>query len=105
MPRTKLFRWLAPALLLTSTFEVRAGDDVGPLVRSLWLVQKFGAAESVANRNDQRVTGTLSKALGKEGVLTSAGVRVLMDPSTFEKLAGGDGKLDSAEVQKALDAD
>ena len=28
-----------------------------------------------------------------------------MDSSTFEKLAGGDGKLDAAEVRKALDAD
>ena len=28
-----------------------------------------------------------------------------MDPSTFEKLAGADGKLDAAEVRKALDAD
>lgn len=28
-----------------------------------------------------------------------------MDTSTFEKLAGGDGKLDAAEVRKALEAD
>ena len=82
-----------------------AGDDVGPLVRSLWLVQRFGTAESVAPRNDQKLKGKLSKALGKEGILTAAGVQGLMDSSTFEKLAGADGKLDAAEVRKALDAD
>ena len=82
-----------------------AGDDVGPLVRSLWLVQRFGTAEAVATGNDQRVKGTLSKALGKEGLLTASGVQGLMDSSTFEKLAGADGKLDAAEVRRALDAD
>src|ERR1700712_1310350 len=104
MPPPTLFRWLAPTLLLASAFDVRAGDDVGPLVRSLWLVQRFGTAESVAQRNDQKVKGVLSKALGKEGTLSVTGVQGLMDPSTFEKLAGGDGKLDAAEVRKALDA-
>ena len=67
MPPPTLFRWLAPALLLASASEVRAGDDEGPLVRSLWLVQRFGTAEAVAPRNDQHVKGKLSKALGKEG--------------------------------------
>ena len=105
MPHSRLIRWVAPVLLLAPAARCPAGDDVGPLVRSLWLVQRFGTADAVAPGNDQKVKGTLSKALGKEGTLTAAGVQGLMDSSTFEKLAGGDGKLDAAEVRKALDAE
>jgi arsenate reductase (thioredoxin) len=78
---------------------------VGPLVRSLWLVQRFGTTETVCPENDQKLKGTLSKALGKEGTLTAPGVRGLMDSTTFEKLAGADGKLEASEVRAALDAD
>ncbi len=105
MPHSRLIRWAAPVLLLAPAGRCQAGDDVGPLVRSLWLVQRFGAAEAVAPRNDQKVKGTLSKALGKEGILSAGGVQGLVDSSTFEKLAGGDGKFDAAEVRKVLGAD
>ena len=98
----RLLPLIALALLIAPSPRCLAGDDVGPLIRSLWLVQRFGAAESVTPRNDQKVKGTLSKALGKEGILTSAGVQGLMDSSTFEKLSGDDGKLDAAEVRKIL---
>ena len=89
MTRHNLICWLAPTLLLVPTTHCLAGDDVGPLVRSLWLVQRYGTAESVQPQNDQKLKGKLSKALGKEGILTAAGVQGLMDPSTFAKLAGG----------------
>jgi hypothetical protein len=82
-----------------------AGDDVGPLVRSLWLVHRYGTAKSINPQNDQKLKGKLSKALGKEGILTSAGVQVLMDSSTFAKLAGEDDRLSPAEVKKIVDAD
>ena len=42
----------------------------GPLVRALWLVQRYGTADAVDPANDQRVKGALFKALGKEGELT-----------------------------------
>ena len=67
MTRRNLICWLAPTLLLASTTHCLAGDDVGPLVRSLWLVQRYGNAESVQPQNDQKLKGKLSKALGKEG--------------------------------------
>jgi hypothetical protein len=105
MQTHRLIGMLAPALVLTSTGRCLAGDDVGTLVRSLWLVQRFGTAEAVAPRNDQKLKGKLSKALGKEGVLTATGVQELMDSSTFEKLAGADGKIDTDEVRKILDAE
>jgi hypothetical protein len=85
--------------------QVHAGDDVGPLVRSLWLVHRYGTAESVQPQNDQKVKGKLSKALGKQGILTATGVQGLMDPSTFTKLAGHDARLDLAEVEKIVDTD
>ena len=105
MSHRRLVPRIALALLLTSTAHCLAGNDVGPLVRSLWLIHRFGTAESVALQNDQKVKGKLSKALGKVGDLTATGVHGLMDSSTFEKLAGGDGKLDAAQVRKALEAD
>jgi hypothetical protein len=95
---------IASALLGLPTDRCLAGDDVGPLVRSLWLVQRYGSVESVKPQNDQKTKGMLSKALAKEGILTAAGVQGLMDPTTFARLAGDDGRLDPAEVQKVLDA-
>ena len=78
---------------------------MGPFVRSVWLVQRFGAAGAVSPQNDQTLKGKLSKALGKGGVLNAAGVQGLMDSATFERLAGTDGTIDPAEVRKILDAD
>ena len=43
---------------------------MGPFVRALWLVQRYGTADAVDPANDQRVKGALSKALGKDGELT-----------------------------------
>ena len=103
-PRRLLYM-LAPALLLASSGSCPAGDDVGPLVRSLWLVQRFGTADAVDPRNDQMVNGKLSKALSKEGVLTATGMGELMDPSTYESLAGSDGRLDAGEARKILKAE
>ncbi len=105
MSHRRHYHTFALALLLAPSARCLANDDVGTLVRSLWLVQRFGIADAVAPGNDQKVKGKLSKALGKERTLTAAGVQGLMDSSTFEKLAGGDGKLDAAELRKALDAD
>jgi arsenate reductase len=105
MTRRNLILWLAPTLFLVPTTHCQAGDDVGPLIRSLRLVHRYGTAESVQSQNDQRLKGKLSKALGKEGILTAAGAQGLMDPTTFAKLAGDDGQLDPAEVKKSLDAD
>jgi hypothetical protein len=105
MSRHQLFSLLAPALFLALSGRCSAVDEVGPLVRSLWLVQRFGTADAVNPRNDQMVKGKLSKALGKEGILTATGVQGLMDSSTFEKLAGADGRIDGGEMRVALDSD
>jgi hypothetical protein len=79
-------------------------SDVGPLVRSLWLVQRYGTAEALDPKNDQRVKGVLSKALAKDGVITLSELGGLMGPDVFKKLAGADSKLDSAEVKQALES-
>jgi arsenate reductase (thioredoxin) len=92
-------------LLMTAATPCLAGDDVGPLVRSLWLVQRYGDAEFVQPQNDQKLKGKLSKALGKKGVLTAAGVLGIMDPSQFAKLAGDKAELDSGDVARILEAD
>jgi arsenate reductase len=78
---------------------------VGPLVRTLWLVHRYGTAKSIHPQNDQKVKGQLAKALGKDGALTLTGVQGLMDPSTFAKLAGQDGRLDAGEVRQILDTE
>src|SRR5580704_13103034 len=79
--------------------------DVGPLVRALWLVHRDGTAQAVDPRNDERTKGALANALGKGNVLTAAGVEGLIEASAFAKLAGSDGILDAAEVQRALESD
>jgi hypothetical protein len=79
--------------------------DVGPLVRALWLVQRHGTAAAADPANDQRVKGALFKALGKEGALTRSEVGEWMEPDAFNKLAGADGRLDPAEIKRAVETD
>jgi arsenate reductase len=100
-------RWsirLTAALLLSTVVAPASAGDEGPLVRSLWLLQRHGTKDAVAPRNDQTLKGKLAKALGKEGVLTTKGLQGLMDASRFDRLAGADGKLDADEARKALDS-
>lgn len=78
--------------------------DVGPLVRSLWLVQRHGTAEALNPANDQRVKAVLSKALAKDGVITLKELGGFMQPDTFKKLAGSDSTLDSSDTVRALEA-
>lgn len=101
-----LHRWsicrVAPALLLLPSARCLGDDDAGPFVRSLWLAQRFGTAAAVDPANDQKLKGTLSKALGRGGTITATGARGFMDPSTFDRLAGDDGTLDAGEARDAL---
>jgi hypothetical protein len=79
-------------------------SDVGPLVRSLWLVQAYGAREALNPENDQRVKAALSKALARDKLITSTELGSLMTPDVFNKLSGPDGSLDSADISRALEA-
>jgi hypothetical protein len=99
------FVWMVPVLLIGVPTSSHAGEDVGPLVRAVWLLQRHGNPEVVRPENDQKLKGRLSKVLGKQGVLTATGVQGLMDPSTFSKIAGDDARLDPTEVRKLLEAD
>ena len=104
MKLSRLATCVALALASTGAAPPEKGD-VGPMVRALWLVQRHGTAEAADPRNDLRTKGLLSKALGKDGSLTLNGIQGLMDPSTFARLAGPDGRLDPSEVRTALEAD
>jgi hypothetical protein len=78
------------------------GNDVGPLVRALWLVQHYGSSESLSPKNDQHVKAVLAKAIAKDGVITLPELGGLMEAETFNKLSGSDSKLDGAEIAHAL---
>jgi hypothetical protein len=93
----------AIALLLTSPglAPPAVGDDAGPMVRALWLVQKYGTAKAVDPGQDEHVKSALAKAL-KDGAITGPELEGLMDPSTFAKLAGSDGTLDADEIRLAV---
>jgi hypothetical protein len=78
--------------------------DVGPLVRSLWLIQRHGTPEALDAKNDQRVKAVLSKALAKDGVITFPELGGLMKSETFRKLSGSDAALDAAETHRSLAA-
>ena len=79
--------------------------DVGPLVRALWLVQRRRTAEALDPKNDQRVkSGPFRRPLAKDGVITLKELEGLVQPDTFNKLAGLDGSLDASETMKALEA-
>jgi hypothetical protein len=93
-------------LLVAACLGPTASDasDVGPLVRALWLVQRYGTADASRPENDQRTKGVLAKALGKDGILTLSEVGGLMEPETFKTLAGSDGQLDPAEIERTVEA-
>jgi hypothetical protein len=90
------------ALLALSAQPDASG--VGPLVRALWLVQQRGTPEATNPANDQRLKAVLSKALAKDGVITLAELGGLMSAEMFEKLAGSDARLDTAEIKQAVEA-
>jgi arsenate reductase (thioredoxin) len=81
-----------------------SGGDAGPLVRALWLVQRYGTAEAVDPANDQRLKGVIFKALGKEGELTLSEVGGFMEPETFKTLAGANGRIGPDDITQAVDA-
>jgi arsenate reductase (thioredoxin) len=92
-------------LLLLAALLIGAGSsDKGPLVRALWLIQRYGKSEASTPAADQETKGRLAKALGKDGILTLGEVEGLMEPEQFQKLAGDDGQLDSAEIRRAVEA-
>lgn len=78
--------------------------DAGPLVRALWLVQRYGTAVAMNPVNDQRVKATLSKALARDGVITLGELGGFMQPDAFNTLAGPDGSLDARDTTRALEA-
>ena len=80
MTHSRSIRWVSPVLLLVLATRCLAGDEVGPLVCSLWLVQRFGTAEAVAPRNDQHVKGKLSKrrhTFATRSILSGTDVTIL----------------------------
>jgi hypothetical protein len=103
--KASVVAWLAIALATATGSWAGEGGDVGPLVRALWLVQRHGRPEAVDPGNDQRLKGLLAKAMDKQGGLTAQGIRDMMEPATFSRLAGTDGRLDPAEVCGALEAE
>jgi arsenate reductase (thioredoxin) len=95
-------------LSLIAALAVMAGPppegDAGPLVRALWLVQRYGTEAAVDPANDQRLKGALAKALGKDGRLSLSKLDGFLAPETFKKLGGAEGQLGPADIGKAVDA-
>ena len=85
--------------------EPRDNPDAGRFVNALWLAHRYGFPEVADPGRDLATKATLAKALGKDGALTLTGAKTLMNPETFTKLAGSDGRLDPPEVLHALAAD
>lgn len=81
-----------------------ATPNVGPFVRLLWLVQENGTPEAVNPANDSKLKATLAKAVSKDGVVSRDELGGIMDPDSFEKVAGADGVIDQAEAAKALES-
>ena len=82
-----------------------ATGDVGPVVRALWLVQRYGTAAGVDPANDQRVKAALAHSIGKDGKLSHSKLEEFIAPDTFSKLAvASPGALSPDEVRKAVEA-
>ncbi|MDB5353431.1 MAG: hypothetical protein JWN86_4678 [Planctomycetota bacterium] len=95
------------ALALTACLALPTAGlavEPGPFVSALRLLQSQGTPAAANPKNDQRVKAALSRAL-KDSVLTARELESFMDPATFARLAGADGRLDAAEIAKALVAE
>ncbi len=68
----------------------------------LQLTQQVGLVEAVDPTHDTQTKAVIGKAVGGDGVLLEAATTGLMDARTFARLAGDDGRLDAAEVRRAL---
>ena len=88
------------AVFLLGAAGASAGEP-GPFVSSLWLVHRYGTPDAINTRNDLHVKAALSRAL-KDSVLTATEMEGLMDPATFNRLAGADGRLDASRIGRAL---
>jgi len=93
-----------PILALAVLTSAPETTDVGPLVRALWFVQRHGTSEATIPQNDQRLKGLLAKAIAKDKLITINELGGFMDSEAFNKLAGTDSKLDSAEILEAVEA-
>ncbi len=91
------------AACLLGAAGASAGEP-GPFVSSLWLVHSYGMPDAVDARNDRQVKAALSRAL-KDSILTATEMEGLMDPVTFNRLAGADGRLDASRIGRALARD
>jgi arsenate reductase len=95
-------------LFLMTILALAAGpapsSDAGPLVRALWLVQRYGTAEAVDPGNDPRVKGALFNGLSKDGKLSRKELEGLVDAGTFEKLAGSDESIGAEEIRAAVES-
>src|SRR3569623_2606865 len=77
--------------------------DAGAFGRALWTVQQFGTLEAADPRRDERTKALLVAALAKDGTITNRAVEnKLMDPKTYQSLAGSDDRLQAADVRQAL---
>jgi hypothetical protein len=85
--------------------DSKPGPDPGVLVQSLWLVHRCGTRTAVDPENDQRIKGTISKALGKDGKLSLHKMEEIMEPEALKKLAVSGERLSGEELKKAVEAD
>ena len=93
-------------LALIAALALAAGPstgDAGPLVRALWLLQRYGTADAADPVNDQRIKAVLYRALGKDGELTFKELEGFMEPETYKKLAGADDRLGSDKIRNGVD--
>lgn len=91
------------AVVAYSAEKTNENPDAGAFVRALWTVQQFGTLEAADPRRDERTKALLVAALAKDGTITNRAVEnKLMDPKTYQSLAGSDDRLQAADVRQAL---
>ncbi len=101
---------LLPLLSLVASWPLASrADDApqarsGPFVRALWAIQYFGDAQAAEPRNDGSTKELLAVSLAKDGTLTRKAIEnKLMDPETFDKLAGSAEGIAPEVVREAVD--
>lgn len=92
-------------LLIVIPCSLSAADREpdGPFLNLLWLVHEFGTEKAAHPAQDVATKADIVAALRMGTSLTQQALDGLITPDAFARLAGDDGLLDAAEVQRLME--
>ncbi len=86
--------------IVCSVGVVDGSSEVGPLVRALQVVHRYGTSEAVTPSSDSTVKGALAKGLRSDAALSARELDGILDGATVRALAGSGTTLDIETLER-----